>query len=143
MKAVDTNILVYAHRRESHQHEQAEALVRNLAEGQTPWAIPWPCLYEFYSVVTNRRIWKDAASKPSDASEQMRAWTDAPSCRLLSEPSDFLESLITLVNRSRVTGAMVHDARIAALCLSHGIDELLTADRDFGLFKELKTHNPF
>jgi predicted nucleic acid-binding protein len=26
----------------------------------------------------------------------------------------------------------VHDARIAALCLHHGIDELLTADRDFG-----------
>ena len=40
------------------------------------------------------------------------------------------------------TGPLVHDARIAALCLSHGIKELLTADRDFGRFRDLKTRNP-
>jgi predicted nucleic acid-binding protein len=33
-----------------------------------------------------------------------------------------------------VTGAMVHDARIAALCVAQGVRELWSADRDFGRF---------
>jgi uncharacterized protein len=41
-----------------------------------------------------------------------------------------------------VTGATVHDAKIAAICLSHGVTELWTADRDFGYFPELRTRNP-
>jgi hypothetical protein len=42
----------------------------------------------------------------------------------------------------RVTGPVVHDARIAALCLAHGVRELWTADRDFGRFPALVTSNP-
>jgi predicted nucleic acid-binding protein len=38
---------------------------------------------------------------------------------------------------------MVHDARIAACCLSNGVTELLTLDRDFSRFPQLKTRNPF
>ena len=59
MIAVDTNLLVYAHRRESRAHSPARTIMRRLAEGDDAWAIPWPCCYEFLSVVTNRRIWKD------------------------------------------------------------------------------------
>jgi len=62
MIAVDTNILVHAHRRESSYHSAAATLVRGLAEGRIPWAIPWPRLYEFHSVVTNPRIWKGTAT---------------------------------------------------------------------------------
>ena len=36
----------------------------------------------------------------------------------------------------------VHDARIAALCLAHGVRELWTADRDFSRFAKLATANP-
>ena len=52
MIAVDTNLLVYAHRRESDLHEAAYAVLRSLAEGDMGWAIPWPCCYEFFSIVT-------------------------------------------------------------------------------------------
>ena len=44
MIAVDTNLLVYAHRRESDLHEAAYAVFRSLAEGDMGWAIPWPCV---------------------------------------------------------------------------------------------------
>lgn len=40
------------------------------------------------------------------------------------------------------TGAMVHDGRIAALCLHHGVSELWTADRDFSRFATLAVRNP-
>jgi toxin-antitoxin system PIN domain toxin len=142
MIAVDTNILVYAHRRESTHHGGATAIVRTLAEGRDRWAIPWPCVYEFFSVVTNPRIWKDAASTPHQAWDQIEAWAAAPAVALLCEPEDFARVLERFVRRSRVRGPVVHDARIAAICVAHGVRELLTADRDFSLFPELSTRNP-
>ena len=59
------------------------------------------------------------------------------------ETRGFLDILGRLVRRPRVRGPLVHDARVAAICLAHGIDELLSRDRDFALFPELKTRNPF
>lgn len=143
MTAVDTNILVYAHRRESAAHQAARRVLRELAEGVRPWAIPWPCCCEFLSIVTNRRIWKSAATPPERAWRQLRAWTDSPSNRLLGETDGFLEVFGRLCRRPKVRGPVVHDARVAALCLVHGAETLLTRDRDFRAFPELPTRDPF
>ena len=142
MDAVDTNILVYAHRRESRAHSAAAAVIRNFAEGDDLWAIPWPCCYEFLSVVTNPRIWRDGASTPEQAWRQLLAWTDSPSNRLIGETNGFLAILESFIRRPRVAGGVVHDARIAAICVANGVDALLTRDRDFSLFPELQTRNP-
>jgi hypothetical protein len=141
--AVDTNVLVYAHRRESREHDAAFALLRELAEGSHPWAIPWPCVYEFFSVVTNPRIWKDAASTPDDAWAQLEAWLGSPTVRLLGETDGFASVLAAYARRARVRGPIIHDARVAAICVAHGVASLLTRDRDFSLFPELVTKNPF
>ena len=143
MIAVDTNLLVYAHRRESDQHETAYALLRSLAEGDRNWAIPWPCCFEFLSIVTNRRIWKEAALPPERAWRQLEAWTASPFKHLIGETEGFFEILGGLVQRPRVRGPIVHDARIAAICLAHGTEALLTRDRDFALCPELTTRDPF
>ena len=142
MIAVDTNILVYAHRRESHFHVEAASLMRTLAEGDSAWAIPWPCCYEFLSVVTNRKIWGDAATTQERAWQQLTEWARSPSCWLINETTDFLAVLGRFIERPRVTGGVVHDARIAAICVAHGADEILTRDRDFSLFPELRLRNP-
>jgi len=84
MIAVDTNILVYAHREDSDWHSQAFAGVVELAEGTTPWAIPWPCLHEFLAIVTHPRIF-DPPTPLATALDQVEAWRESPSLRLLSE----------------------------------------------------------
>lgn len=142
MFAVDTNILVYAHRREVREHAKATGLLRELAEGAQPWAIPWPCVYEFFSVVTNPKIWRDAASSPEQAWSQITAWLQSPTARALAETPQFVDLLERFVRRPRVRGPLVHDARVAALCVAHGVSALLTRDRDFALFPELTTQNP-
>lgn len=142
MIAVDTNILVYAHRRESRFHQQARKLISELAEGQSNWAIPWPCIYEFFSVVTNPRIWLDAVTSPESAVSQIEAWSGSPSLTLLGETEEFISILLAILRHPRVRGAIVHDARIVALCIAHGVDELLTKDRDFQLFPELRARDP-
>ena len=143
MLAVDTNILVYAHRRETREHPKAADLVRTLAEGPIAWAIPWPCVYEFFSVATNPRIWSTSASTPQEVWSQIEAWLDAPSLRLLSETEEFAGVLRRFLTLPRVRGPVVHDARVAALCVAHGVEQLLTRDRDFSLFGGLRTEDPF
>ena len=143
MIAVDTNVLVYAHRRETAEHAVASELILGLAEGDQQWAVPWPCVYEFFSVVTNVRIWKAAASTPEQAWSQLAAWFGSPGLRLLAEPDDFASQLGLFMRRARVRGPIVHDARVAAICIAHAVDTLLTRDRDFSLFPELKIENPF
>lgn len=141
MLAVDTNILVYAHRRETSEHAKALEALRALVQGEEPWAIPWPCIYEFFSVVTNPRIWKDRATTPPQAIAQIEAWTSSPSLRLIGETEQFLPILVSLL-KPKVKGPVIHDARIAAICISHSVEALLTRDRDFSLFNDLTVRNP-
>lgn len=141
MIAVDTNILVYAHRADAQWHENAERAVRSLAEGSTPWAIPWPCLYEFLAIVSHPRIFKTPTGA-SGALDQVEAWLESPSQVLIGEPDGHWPELRALVTQSRVTGPRVHDARVAAICLAHQVRELWTADRDFSFFPGLKVRNP-
>lgn len=141
MIAVDTNILVYAHRQDSEFHAAAAAALTELAESPAPWALLWPCLHEFYSVVTHPRIY-DPPSGPDQAIRQISVWLGSPSAVPLSEGDAYWPQLQLLLAAAKVTGPLVHDARIAALCLSHGIRELWTADRDFSRFPRLKTANP-
>jgi len=139
--AVDTNILVYAHRRDLPQHATARDAVAGLATGRVPWAIPWPCVHEFVAIVTNPRIFR----RPTEAAQalrQLRAWLGSPSASALGETERYLETFTQVVEHSGVTGGKVHDARIAALCLEHSVTLLWTADRDFGRFPALKTTNP-
>jgi toxin-antitoxin system PIN domain toxin len=139
--AVDTNLLVYAHRAESEWHARAVACIGGLAEGRPPWAIPWPCIHEFLAIATHPRIWDPPT--PADAAlEQVDAWLESPSLVLLSEGPEHWSELRPLLVAGRIVGPRVHDARIAALCLAHGVRELWTADRDFGRFPTLVTANP-
>ena len=141
MIAVDTNILVYAHREDSPWHERAFPKIVQLAEGRAPWAVPWPCIHEFLAIVTHTRIYSPPTPL-SEAVDQVNAWLESPSLLLLTESEGYWKQLRQVVKAGRVTGAQLHDARIAALCKLHGIQELWTADRDFSRFPGLNTHNP-
>lgn len=141
MIAVDTNLLVYAHRADSPWHVGASTCVRSLAEGPGTWAIPWPCVHEFYSIATHPRIY-NPPSTPAQAADQIDAWLESPTVELLGEAVNHWSALRESLLSGRVAGPVVHDARIATLCLTHGVRELLTADRDFSRFPKLKARNP-
>jgi predicted nucleic acid-binding protein len=51
--------------------------------------------------------------------------------------------MTSIAKEAGVTGNLIHDAHIAALCIEHGVTELISADRDFLRFKPLKIINPF
>lgn len=141
MIAVDTNVLLYAHRPDSPFHEAAMRCLAALAEGRPAWAIPWPCLHEFVAIATHPRVF-DPPTSLGAALDQVDAWLESPSVVLLAERDGYWAVLRDLLDAGRVTGPQVHDARVAALCRLHGVRELWTADRDFQRFPGLVVRNP-
>jgi toxin-antitoxin system PIN domain toxin len=139
--AVDTNILVYAHRTDSEWHERAVVRLRALAEGRAAWAVPWPCIHEFLAIVTHPRIY-DPPTPVVAALDQVESWLESPSLHLLGEDRSHWAALRPLLEAGRAAGPKVHDARIVALCLGQGVEVLWSADRDFGRFPALATLNP-
>ena len=141
MIAVDTNVLVYAHREDSEWHRAAASRISALAEGQGPWAIPWPCVHEFLAIVTHPRIFSPPTPLAA-ALEQVDAWLESPALVLLAETDGYWTRVRQLLQAGKVSGPKVHDARIAALCAQHGVRELWSADRDFSAFPGFLVTNP-
>lgn len=141
MIAIDSNLLVYAHREDSPWHDKAAARLKGLAEGKSAWAIPWPCIHEFLAIVTHPRIYKPPTPLAA-ALRQVDAWLESPSLALLGEADGYWPELRRLLESGRVSGPRVHDARVAAICRFHGVRELWSADRDFSRFPVMTVRNP-
>jgi toxin-antitoxin system PIN domain toxin len=141
MIAVDTNILVYAHRTDSPWHQTAAGALRELDARGSRWAIPWPCLYEFYNIVSHPKIFRDP-TPPDVALETIRGWLDSTWLHLLAEDGDYGGRMLAWLDGASILGPKIHDARIAMLCAYHGVTELWSVDRDFSRFAFLKTRNP-
>lgn len=139
--AVDTNVLVYAFDADAARHRDAKALVGRLAQGPRPWGLPWPCVLEFLNNVTGPQFRRPAAV--SAACRFLDLVFASPSLRRLMPTDDTLQVLRDVLEESGVRGSHVHDAHIFALCLEHGVRELLTADKGFRRFRGLKVTNPF
>lgn len=141
MIAVDSNILIYAHRGDSPFHAAAARRITQLAEGAGAWAIPWPCVHELLAIVTNPRIYDPPTAIPV-ALEYVDALFQSPNLVLLAETDLHWQTLRPLMAAGRIGGGRVHDARIAAICMQHSVRELWSADRDFNRFPDLAVVNP-
>jgi uncharacterized protein len=141
MIALDTNLLVYAHRLDSKWNAAAHACIEELARGKPSWGIPWPCVHEFVAIATHPKIF-DPPSTIEQAIDQVEAWLEPEGAVVLAEPAGYWPHARELLRAGKIVGPRVHDARVAAICLAHGVTELWTADRDFSRFPQLRTRNP-
>lgn len=141
MIAIDTNLLVYAHRPEMSFHERARQVLTDAVGETEPVSVPWPCAHEFLAVVSNPRIFRDPT--PIDtALDAIGRLLGSLSGGFLAEGEGYLDALERIARPAMLQGAVVHDARIAALCLYHGVRVLWSADRDFSRFPNLVVANP-
>jgi toxin-antitoxin system PIN domain toxin len=135
--AVDSNVLVAAHRQEHTAHRKALTRLQEIAEGEAPWGLPIFCVPEFLRVVTHPRVF----SPPSDlavASSFVDRLLESPSLRLLLPGDRFWACLRAALELADARGNLVFDAQIAALCEEHGVRDLVTGDRDFSRFTNLR-----
>ena len=137
MIAVDTNVLIYAHRRETQRHARALKELSALAEGNAPWGLPVFCIAEFIRVVTHLRVF----TPPSDlrtALDFVDRVLESPTVRLLLPGQTYPSVFRSICETAEVRGNLAFDAQIVASCIEHGVRELLTADRDFARFGAIK-----
>jgi len=132
--AVDTNVLVYAHRPELAKHGIARRVLTDLAEDPAPWAVPVFCLGEFLRVLTHPRI-LDPPLAAGEACEALGRVLQSPSVRVLIPGEAYTDLLLRAVNEAEATGNVVFDAQIVALCRESGVTALVTEDRDFARFR--------
>jgi len=137
MIALDTNILVYAHRQEFPEHEAARRLLFELAEGPDLWGLPVFCIGEFLRVVTHPRL-LTPPSPLAVATGDLELLLESGSVRVLAPGERFASLLLEVVREAKATGNLIFDAQIVALCREHGVETLLTDDRDLLRFPAIR-----
>ena len=138
MIAIDTNVLVHAHWPDSPKHRLAHARVVALAEAPSQWGIPVFCIGEFVRIITHPKVF-DPPYTVEEACEALARVLASPSAVVLCPGPEYPVLLLEAIRESKAIGNLVFDAQIVALCREWGIYQLLTEDRDFDRFKNMRT----
>lgn len=139
---VDTNVLLYAANKPFPQHQRAHEFLQPALEGEIPWCLTWPIVYEFLRVCTHPRVFPRPLTS-LEAEALVGSLLDSPTLTMLSPTSRHHHVLKqTLAEIASPAGNIFHDIAIAVTMREHGVGEIATADADFLQFKFLKVTNP-
>ncbi|MCG5055435.1 MAG: type II toxin-antitoxin system VapC family toxin [Myxococcales bacterium] len=136
----DVNVLIYAHRAESPEHDRYAQWLIGLARGPEPFALSDLGASGFVRIVTNPKIWE----APTDTSvaiafiDRLRSRSHA---RPLTHGASSWRIFADLCAQAKARGKLVADAYHAALAIEHGC-ELVTCDGDFARFAGLRHRHP-
>jgi predicted nucleic acid-binding protein len=121
---IDTNVLLRLADDRSSEHSVAESAIEHLLASNISLFISAQVLVEFRAVATRPDSANGLGWSTATAAEAIRALRDQ--FPLLAETPDVLDRWFELVDRCQVAGKRSHDARLAALVVVHGIQQLLT-----------------
>jgi toxin-antitoxin system PIN domain toxin len=134
--AVDTNVLIYANRAELPLHAVARTRLVELAEGAVPWGLPVVAAWKFVRIVTQPIF--DPPTPIGQAVEFIDQLLASPTVRVLRPGSRHWKLLRAILDQGQVRGGLVTAAVIVALCREHGVDTVLSNDRDFDRFPDIR-----
>lgn len=141
MIAIDTNLLIYAHRAAVSEHRSAQRAIQRASRNVRGWGIPLPCVAEFWSVVTH----PGSLGGPSTG-EQARGFLAAliadAGARLWMPGEGFWSRLTQLAADLNVQGPRVFDLQIALTAFDNGASEIWTHDHHFVGFPGIRLHDP-
>jgi|SRR5450756_34932 len=140
MMLVDTNILIYANRRDVDQHEEYRTWLQDLIDGPEPYAVSDFAVAGMVRVITDRRIYKEKAATIEEALAFATAIREQPHAIVVNPGPRFWSIFTDLCQRHRAYGKLVPDVVLAALAIEHGC-EVVTADRDFAKFTDVRSRS--
>lgn len=136
----DVNALVYAHHRDSADHDAYRSWWEAVVNGPSAYGMADLVLSGFVRVVTHPRVF-DRPMRPSAAVAAAEAMRARSTFRPV-KPGDRHWSLFSGLARSTdAKGNAVPDAYLAALAIESGSD-LVTCDRGFARFPGLRWRHP-
>jgi toxin-antitoxin system PIN domain toxin len=138
--AIDTNLLVYAHRARTPEHLPARRAIERAAAQSAGWGVAAAALPEFWAVVTHPAA-TGRQSMPTQANAFVRALTEAGAAVWLPGPG-FGERLLQTASDLAVSGPRVFDLQIALMAFEGGATELWTHDAGFVTVPGLRVRDP-
>ena len=142
MRAVDTSVLAFAVNRHAPEHTRAAAVLEELANGEQPWALPWPAVHEFLERVTHRHS-VARALRPADAWGVVEELARSASVRFLGATARHAEVVSEVLERVRDEApGLPAGFEIAVVLREHGVRELLTCDRGMRRYRFLEVRDP-
>ncbi len=140
MDLIDVNVLVYAYRQESPDHDAHQQWLENVINGDQGYGVSDHVLSGFLRVVTHPSIF-DPPSDLQDALEFVAQVRDQPNAVSIQPGPRHWEIFTRLCQESGARGNLIPDAFLAALAIESG-GELVTTDRDYRRFNGLKWRHP-
>jgi predicted nucleic acid-binding protein len=140
MIAFDTNILVYAHLARVPEHRAAMRAIEEAAGTGEGWGIPFPCVAEFWAVVTHPAS-SGRPSRPPEAEAFLESLT-AAGAKILYPRSGAMARLSKLAVQLDVQGARIFDLQIGLACREAGAREIWSHDRNFIAVPGLAVSDP-
>lgn len=140
MIAFDTNILVYAHRAGVPEHRAAKRAIEEAAASADGWCIPFPCVAEFWAVVTHPAS-TGRPSRPREARQFLDNLV-AAGAKILYPRTGAMERLLELAVQLEVQGARIFDLQIGLICQDTGVRKIWSHDRNFIAVPGLLVNDP-
>jgi hypothetical protein len=142
MIAIDTNILVYAHRSEAPENESARQAIERAAFDPRGWGIALASIAEFWTVVTHPPSVSGPPSSPKEARGFLSALLDGAGGRVWMPREAFWERLLDRAEELGVRGPRIFDLQIGVTALDNGADQIWTHDAGFLAPTGLRVHDP-
>lgn len=141
MIAIDTNLLIYAHRSGLAEHRAAKRALQKASADARGWGIPFPCVAEFWSVVTHPES-AGGGSAPSKARAFLRALILEAGAKVWAPSEGCWERVTSLAVNLGVRGPRIFDLQIALTAFDNGATEIWTHDRGFLTVAGMALHDP-
>jgi len=122
MNVLESNILVYATRAEYSFYLKAHQALTELSVAGARRTTPWPCAHKFLGVVTNPKFHRPATPH-TVAMQFLKNCLSLPSFGFIGESRGNLDILDKMLTSSKANCGMIHDAKMAAIRIHHGVSE--------------------
>jgi uncharacterized protein len=139
---VDTNVLLYASDPASRFHARALAVVEGLATGPDLVRLLPPVVVGYIRIATHPRIFVSPLPY-AVAVANVEALLDRPNVALAVEGDRFWKSFRQAADPVAPRGNIVSDAHLVAVMREHGIQTMLSGDRDLRRFDGIRVIDPF
>ncbi len=141
MIALDTNLLIYAHREGSAEHIPAYKAIEAALDHPRGWGICVPTIAEFWRTVTHPGIPGGPSSSAAVTHFFHHLVTEGHGNIWMPGPG-FGERLMRWAGALKIRGIRIFDLQIAVIAYEHGAREIWTHDRNFASVPGVKVHDP-
>jgi toxin-antitoxin system PIN domain toxin len=136
----DVNVLIYAFRTDSEDHEQYKQWLESVINGPTAYGIAPQVLASVVRISTHPRIFARPSSR-TDVFDFCRALLEQANSTVTVPGPRHRSIFEDLCGKARATGNLAQDAWFAALAIESG-SEWITTDRDYARFPGLSWRQP-